>query len=147
MLEFLYILERKDINMEINTKTVKFIGFLNELAKMSANGIRPFSTATTQDKDVLLYDDKHPIETEKSICIGRHNNIDDILIESLYPLIADYLIDKDHHDIVSTWMQSYILNGVNVVVMAGDGNPWILVTSEKDDDFCIIVENGDWYNA
>lgn len=55
--------------MEINTKTVKFIGFLNELAKMSANGIRPFSTATTQDKDVLLYDDKHPIETEKSICI------------------------------------------------------------------------------
>lgn len=69
--------------MEINTKTVKFIGFLNELAKMSANGIRPFSTATTQDKDVLLYDDKHPIETEKSICIGRHNNIDDILIESL----------------------------------------------------------------
>ena len=39
------------------------------------------------------------------------------------------------------------LNGVNVVVMAGDGNPWILVTSEKDDDFCIIVENGDWYNV
>jgi len=28
MLEFLYILKRKDVNMEINMKTVKFIGFL-----------------------------------------------------------------------------------------------------------------------
>ena len=30
MLEFLYILKRKDVNMEINMKTVKFIGFFSK---------------------------------------------------------------------------------------------------------------------
>ena len=48
--------------MVINTQTVKFIGFLNMLAEKSEYGIRPFSTATVQDKDGLLYDDKDPIE-------------------------------------------------------------------------------------
>lgn len=121
--------------MIINTQTVKFIGFLNMLAEKSENGIRPFSTAIVQDKDGLLYDDKNPIE------------IGDIDEDSSYPLVADSIIDELHHDIISTWTQVYAADGIEVVVMAGDGEPWISITSKYDDDFCIVVGNGIWYNA
>ena len=123
--------------MEINTQTVKFIGFLNMLAEMSKNGILPFSTATAQDKDCLLYDDKNPIE------------IGDIDEDSSYPLVADSIIDELHHDIISTWTQDYAADGIEVVamVMSDDGESWVSVTSKYDNDFCIIVENGIWYNA
>ena len=121
--------------MIINTQTVKFIGFLNMLAEKSENGIRPFSTAIVQDKDGLFYDDKNPIE------------IGDVDEDSSYPLVADSIINELHHDIISTWTQDYAVDGVEVVVMAGDGEPWISITSEDDDDFCIVVENGIWYNA
>ena len=30
------------------------------------------------------------------------------------------------------------------MVMADDGESWISVTSERDDDFCIVVEKGVW---
>ena len=125
--------------MKINTQTVEFIGFLNMLAKMSENGIRPFSTATAQDKDGLLYDDKNPIE------IGEID--EDTPVDSSYPLVANSIIDELHHDIISTWTQDCAVDGIEVVVMAGDSEPWISVTSEGDDDFCIVVENGNWYNA
>ena len=36
--------------MKINTETVAFIGFLNKLAKMSEDGIHPFSTVTPNNK-------------------------------------------------------------------------------------------------
>lgn len=120
--------------MIVNTQTVKFIGFLNMLAEKSEYGIRPFSTATVQDKDGLLYDDKDPIE------------IGDIDEDSSYPLVVDSIIDEEHHDIIST-SQDCAVDGIEVVVMAGDGEPWISVSSEDDDDFCIVVANGIWYNA
>lgn len=132
--------------MEINTQTVKFIGFLNMLAEKSENGIRPFSTATAQDKDGLLYDDKNPIEIREPMRLD--GTIDeDIPVDSSYPLVADSIIDEQHHDIITTWTQDYAVDGIEVVVMAGDGEPWISVTSEDDDDFSIVVENGIWYNA
>ena len=123
--------------MMINTQTVKVIGFLDMLAEKSGNGIRPFSTATVQDKDGILYDDKNPIK------IG---GIDE---DSSYPLIADSIIDELHHDIISTWTQIYAADGIEVVVMvmADDGESFISITSKYDDDFCIVVENGIWYNA
>ena len=74
-------------------------------------------------------------------------HIGDIDEDSSYPLVADSIIDELHHDIISTWTQVYAADGIEVVVMAGDGEPWISVTSEGDDDFCIVVENGIWYNA
>lgn len=116
--------------MEINTQTVTFIGFLNMLAEMSKNGIRPFSTATAQDQDGLLYDDENPIE------IGHS-----------YPLVANSIIDELHHDIIATWTLDYVADGINVVVMTDDGEAWISITSENDDYFSIVVENGIWYNA
>jgi hypothetical protein len=134
--------------MEINTQTVKFIGFLNMLAEKSENGIHPISTATAQDKDGLLYDDERPIEIGEPIFLNDNDNDDDdILADSSYPLVADCLIDREHRDIISTWTQDYAVDGINVVVMAGDGAPWVSVTSDKDDDFSIVVENGIWYNT
>ena len=124
--------------MEINTQTVEFIGFLNVLAEMSKNGIRPFSTATAQDKDGLFYDDKNPIE------IGDID--EDSPAYSSYPLVANSIINELHHDIISTWTQVYAADGIEVVVMvmADDGESWISITSKYDDDFSIIVENGIW---
>lgn len=81
----------------INAQTIQFIGFLNMIAEKSKNGIRPFSTATVQDKRGLLYDDKNPIE------IG-----DDDEVYSSYPLVFNSFIDESHHDIVSTWSQGQI---------------------------------------
>ncbi len=132
--------------MEINTQTVKFIGFLNMLAEQSENGIRPFSTATAQDKEGLLYDDESPIEIGEPMRLD--GSIDeDMPVESSYPLVADSLIDEQHHEIISTWTRGYAVDGINVVVMAGDGAPWVSITSDEDDDFSIVVENGIWYNA
>lgn len=62
-------------------------------------------------------------------------------------MVADSIIDELHHDIISTWTQDYAVDGIEVVVMAGDSEPWISVTSEGDDDFCIVVGNGIWYNT
>lgn len=45
----------------IDLQTVKFIGFLNDLAEKSKDGIRPFSVATAQDRKGLFYDDHNPI--------------------------------------------------------------------------------------
>lgn len=130
--------------MEINTQTVKFIGFLNMLAEKSENGIRPFSTATAQDKDGLLYDDESPIEIGELVRLGDT----EVPSDSSYPLVADSIIDEQHHDIITTWTQDYAVDGINVLVMAGgDGNPWVSVTSDEDDDFSIVVEDGRWYNA
>ena len=128
--------------MEINTQTVTFIGFLNMLAEKSKNGICPFSTATAQDKEGLLYDDKNPIEDGESMQLDE-----DIPAASPYSLVANSLIDELHHDIISTWTQIYAAYRINVVAMVGDGEPWISVTSDEDDDFYIVVENGAWYNA
>lgn len=130
--------------MEINTKTISFIGFLNMLAEMSKNGIRPFSTATAKDKDCLLYDDKNLIEKGESSVIGDREYLED----SSYPLIADSLIDSIHHDIISTWTEIYAHEGIKIVAKAGgEGTPYIDVTAKGNNEFCIVIEDGCWYNA
>ena len=122
--------------MGINTETVAFIGFLNKLAKMSSQDIHPFSTATPNNREGLLYDDKSPLIIADSSydCIS-------------YPLVADYLIDDLHHDIISTWTNEYAYDGIKIVVNAGsEENPFIEVVS-YDNDFHIIVKDGYWYNV
>ncbi len=66
----------------INTETIQFIALLNELAEKSENGIHPFSTVSHQLKECLLYDDSQVFQ-------GGH------------PLVADYLVDNEHDDIIS----------------------------------------------
>lgn len=130
--------------MTFDAQTIKFIGFLNMLAEMSEDGIHPFSTAT-RDQSGLFYDDQHPIEIGKPIHVDDENKV--ISVDSSYPLVADHLINAEHHDIVSTWTREYAPYGVNIVVMAGGEDPWISVTFENYTSVCIVVENGRWYNA
>ena len=119
----------------INTQTVQFIGFLNMIAEKNKNGIRPFSTATVQDKRGLLYDDKNPIE------IG-----DDDEVYSSYPLVFNSFIDESHHDIVSTWTKEYAADGIKVAVVVDESGTYVSISSEYNDDFSILVVNGFWCN-
>ena len=65
----------------------------------------------------------------------------------VYPdVIADYVLDENHHDVVSTWRDT--LNGTcgfNVVVVEeADGELWLEVTSDDDESLSISVEDGQW---
>ena len=123
----------------IDKQTVAFISFLNDLARDSRHGIHPFSTATNQDKEWLLYDDENPIRV--------WNDGD-----TSYPLVADCLIDELHHDIISTWTDIWAEDGIQVAVMVekmngNENEPVICVTAKNDDDFYIVVHDGIWYNC
>lgn len=114
----------------INTETIKFISLLNELAEKSKNGLYPFSEATSEQKDGLLYDDK-------------------TLFNDLYPLITDYLIDSQHHDIISTYTHMYDADNIIIGVKVGDDTKeaYVLVTSRDDADFCVVIHDGRWYQT
>lgn len=123
--------------MRINTETIAFIGFLNKLADISEDGIHSFSTATPNNREGLLYDDKSPLTIADS-------PDDDVS----YPLVADCIIDAEHHDMISTWTEIYEPKGIRIVVNAGsDGDPYVCITSEYDDEFLIDIEDGYWYNV
>lgn len=112
----------------INTGTIKFISRLNDLAKRSKNGIHPFSTATKEQKNGLLYDD--------SKTFG-----------DVHPLVADCLIDDEHHDIISTFTQMYDADGIVIGVKVEDDNAYVSVTSRNDPELSIVIENGIWYQS
>lgn len=122
----------------VNRRTVELIGYLNELAEEIEDGIRPFSTATPQDKDGLWYNDENPIEIDE-------DNGDTY---ASYPLIANYFVDELHHDIVSTWTDDWRIEGIEFsVIIENDNEPFICVTSKEDDEFYIMIQNGVWRNC
>lgn len=113
----------------INTETIQFIALLNELAEKSENGIHPFSTVSHQLKECLLYDDSQ-------------------VFQGVYPLVADYLVDNEHDDIISTYTEMYDEEGIVIGVKGDeDDEAYVSVTSRKDPDFCIVIEHGIWYTA
>lgn len=122
--------------MNINTKTVKFIGLLNELAQRSKYGIYPFSSVTSEDQMGLWYDDSKMIskaDTDNEIFFGS------------YPLIEDIWIDKDHHEIIETYNEIYAEDGISIVVWVKEDKRYIWVVSD-DNELFIIVDNGHWFN-
>ena len=108
----------------IDIKTIMIINMLNELAEMTKNGIYPFSLATKEQEDAVLYDD----ENDKN------------------PVLADYLIDEEHHDVISTYSQLFEDEGVSINVVLEDKVPYIDVTF-GDNEMSIVIENGKWYCA
>lgn len=112
----------------INTETIQFIALLNELAEKSKNGIHPFSTVANQPKECLLYDDSQ-------------------VFQGVHPLVADYLVDDEHDDIISTYTKMYDEEGMVIGVYVEDDEAYVSVTSRKDPDFCIVIEHGIWYTA
>lgn len=119
----------------MDTNILKAIGFLNEMAEKSKFGFKPFSSLKEEDDDTrgILFDD--------TVCSKRASG------QIVYPdVIADYVLDENRHDIVSTWQN--ILNstcGLNVaVVEQTDGELWLEVTSEDDESLSISIEDGQW---
>lgn len=131
----------------IDTETVKFIGELNRLAGRSENGIYPFSTATKEQMYGLLYDDRKPLHEGGSVQLGDTT----IVFDDCYPLIADCLIDNEHHDIISTYTQMYDADDIVIGVMTGaideEGEAWIAVTSKDNPDLNIVIKDGVWYQS
>ena len=121
----------------IDKQTIAFISFLNDLARDSRHGIRPFSTATNRDKEGLLYDDNDPIE----VCDDGDYS------QTSYPLVADRLIDELHHDIISTWTEIWAEDGIQVTAMVENDNEPVICVTAKNDDFYIVVHDGIWYNC
>ena len=122
----------------IDMETVAFIATLNELAERSRKGIVPFSGASFNDFDGLLYDDSHPF---------IDNGNDDGM--QLYPLVRDVNTFSGKYDIVSTYTDDYLKKGINIVVAVfDDGRKFVRITSvECLNKSGIIVENGNWYIA
>lgn len=120
----------------MDTRALKAIGFLNEMAEESKFGFKPFSKLKGEDNTRgILFDD--------TVCVKRATG------QIVYPdVIADFVLDENHHDIVSTWQD--VLNGrygLNVVVVEqDDGEMWLELTSEDDEPLSITVNHGQWYN-
>ena len=119
----------------MDTSILKAIGFLNEMAEKSKFGFKPFSSLKEEDDDTrgILFDD--------TVCSKRASG------QIVYPdVIADYVLDENHHDVVSTWQD--VLNiacGLNVAVIEqADGELWLEVTSDDDESLSISVEDGQW---
>ena len=119
----------------MDTSILKAIGFLNEMAEESKFGFKPFSSLKEEDDDTrgILFDD--------TVCSKRASG------QIVYPdVIDDYVLDENHHDVVSTWQD--VLNiacGLNVAVIEqADGELWLEVTSDDDESLSISVEDGQW---
>lgn len=120
----------------LNFQTIEFIGLLNELAEKTKVGFFPFSKATAEQEDGILYDDKN-----------KGNN-------GKYPVIANYSINELHHDIISLYSDKkysdiislYSDENYSVIINAVVDNeePYIIITFESN-DMMIIVEEGRWH--
>lgn len=108
----------------LNFQTIEFIGLLNELAEKTKVGFFPFSKATAEQEDGILYDDKN-----------KGNN-------GKYPVIANYSMNELHHDIISLYSDEDYGAVINAVV--DNEEPYIIITFEAN-DMVIIVEGGRWY--
>ncbi len=110
-------------------ETIKFIGFLNELAADSEYEFTPFSKVKDEEEGGIIYDDT---------------------IRSLrrYPVIADFQIARNRRTIISTWNDVYQEQGFVIEVVREDPDDWYVeVTSKVDPDFDIIIEDGRWYTV
>lgn len=115
----------------INIKTVKFIKVIEELAKLSKNGIKPFSKATEINQDYFIFYDENETNLDGS-----------------YKICLDMMVCEGHHDVIS-YYENYIGNNNPVgeviygVVIDEDGNKYVNIKL-SDDDEDIVIENGEW---
>lgn len=119
--------------MAINLETVKFIDFLNSLARGSEKGIRPFSKATRAelDEDYLIYDDRKPV-----FSIGDAN---------YYYLTSFCMIAGGEREILAIYDKETLWDGVDVKAVVGvDKETWLEVIFEDDPGTSIIIESGQW---
>ena len=114
--------------MHIDIETVRLITLVNELAELSTLGCHPFSTATENTRG-LIYDDT-------------------TLINGMHPLICDYLINPEHHDIISTYTDNYVESNITLGVLYDtEGFAYAAVQSNDGSNLFIVIDSGKWYLA
>lgn len=109
-------------------ETIKFIALLNNLAEKTKNGYIPFSKATAEDTDCILYDD------ESTYSNG-------------HPIVCDTCINEIHHDIVDTYNEIYDPRGIIIRLVIEGEEAFINITCIYDESIDIVVENGRWYST
>lgn len=126
-----YLLNLIDNEMEknfmINTKTIRFISELNELAELAENGIEPIKKATQDTyQHMVFYDPNNNNRVVADACI-----IDDA--------------DCYHHDIISYYDE--LENGYsNYSITVNDESDDSFIEVNFDDGTYIIIDRyGRWY--
>ena len=116
----------------INVETIKFIRMLDELAELSAKGIKDFSEATQENtRQMVFYDSESPDE------------------KGQFPIVLDSCVIDDpeciHHDVVSYYDSDSAEYSVRVTI-EDDEDPFIVVKLFLSNHE-IVVEDGRWYFA
>lgn len=112
----------------INVETIKFHRMLDELAKLSASGIKDFSEATPENiHDMLFFDSESPDENEN------------------YPIVLDSCVIDSHHDIVSYYDSDSSEYSVRAILEEDDAVYIVVKLMISDQE--IVIEDGRWYFA
>lgn len=121
-------------------RAVEFIGFLNQLAENSKNGIVPFSKITPENRheydDAIVY-----VDGSGSVPCDMDER----------DIIADRLVDENHDDMISGWgnILSEVCDGtvtakVELPNEDGDeGAPYVSIRIDETETD-IVVGDGRW---
>lgn len=116
----------------INVETIRFLNMLNELANLSAAGIKDFSNATQDNIHSMVFFDSESTDEEGFFRVV----LDSCIVDD-----PEYL----HHDIVSYYDSDTSEFTVRVIV-EDDEPPYIQVKLLISNEI-IVIENGRWYFA
>lgn len=115
-------------NLMINIETIYFLKLVEDLAKMSKNGIEPFANATQLNiNEKIFYDENKETQNGE------------------YPVVCDACVidgDCDHHDIIS--YHGSTADEYSVCAKQDENGKWFVLISLYDDSQ-IIIEDGEWY--
>lgn len=126
MLELIDSMQCEESVLNINFATIKFMKMLDQLAEMTKGGYITFSDYI-KNKDV----DKYEV-----VIYDESNN----------RIVLDSLVDDLHDDIIS-YFDDLDDNEYSAKVIFDEDEeerPFIEVLS-KNDEYCIVIEEGKWY--
>jgi transcriptional regulator with XRE-family HTH domain len=130
VLRMIYLSMRRD--KMINIETIKFVCMMEDLARLSKNGIASFDEANEENFRTQIFYDPRTIDGETG-----------------YKVVLDACILDDpqciHHDIIAYWDSDSLEYQIRVV-FEEENLPYInvkLLISEEE----IVIEDGSWYFA
>ena len=128
-------------------RTIKLIGYLNQLAADTAKGFMGFDEFVGHHK---YHGDTVQELLDYEYTGGFYPGI--IYVDDDSPdhgkIVADMCVDFQHSDVVSTY--DSVLNhycGVDYKLIVRDEDPDNIFIELSGDDLCIVIENGRWYSC
>ena len=108
----------------INVETVKLVKLVEDLAKRSLNGIKPFDDATEETKDLNIFYDTNKFDDDG------------------YFVVYWSCVDSWHHDIRSYY--DSVSNGYKVrAIISEVASPSIRITLHGSNE-AILISDGNW---